>query len=333
MPSIPTFFPDVVAGDLGAAMRDAGCVVVHDLVDRGARDRILGELRPHIEQADPEAGRRVNALYASADGLGYADFYQGSTRRVISLIKKSPGVRELATHRVTSAVCEATLKPNCVSYQVHATAAFVIEPGAGMQVLHREEDPFRFLPMPRPNLVTAGMWAISDFTEANGATRLVPGSHRWPEGRVPSEDQIVAAEMPAGSALFLGRRPAARGGREPLELGPLWGLRVVLGRLGAPGGEPLPGDAARGGARPAETDAGADRLQDAHGARLLGGLLVGSKEPGEPAERPFGWLGARRRDRRTGGDHETTTRLHPDSCSDLRAFAGWPSHGAGAIQG
>src|SRR5262249_578664 len=66
----------------------------------------------------------------------------------------------------------------------------------------REEDPFKFFPLPRPNLVTASMWAMTDFTKANGATRIVPGSHRWPANRVPHEDEIASGEMPAGSVLF-----------------------------------------------------------------------------------------------------------------------------------
>jgi ectoine hydroxylase-related dioxygenase (phytanoyl-CoA dioxygenase family) len=201
MASIPMFPAASASTELGAALRDAGCAVVHDVVAPDVRDRMNNELRPHIELADPEAGRAVNALY-EADGLGYSDFYQGNTRRVISLIKKSPTFRTLATHPITTAACEGTLKPSCVTYQVHATAAFLVEPGAGTQVLHREEDPFRFLPFPRPNLVTASMWAMSDFTMANGATRLIPGSHRWPDDRAAREDEIVAAEMPAGSVLF-----------------------------------------------------------------------------------------------------------------------------------
>lgn len=59
-----------------------------------------------------------------------------------------------------------------------------------------------FFTLPRPNLVLASMWAISDFTEANGGTHLVPGSHRWPAGRVAREDEIAAAAMPAGSVLM-----------------------------------------------------------------------------------------------------------------------------------
>ena len=36
----------------------------------------------------------------------------------------------------------------------------------------------------------------------NGATRVVPGSHRWPAERVANESEVAQAVMPKGSALF-----------------------------------------------------------------------------------------------------------------------------------
>src|SRR5262245_25208397 len=160
MSKIPNFSTSVTAAELGAALRSAGCAVVRGAFDDDVRDRLRRELAAHIGSADPEAGRFMNAAYEAEGGLGYKDFYQGKTRRVISLIKKSPTFRTLAMSPIVKLACEQSLKPNCVSWQVHATAAFAVEPGAGNQVLHREEDPFRFIPMPRPNLVTASMWAI-----------------------------------------------------------------------------------------------------------------------------------------------------------------------------
>ena len=46
------------------------------------------------------------------------------------------------------------------------------------------------------------MWAVTDFTAENGGTLLVPGSHRWPKGRRATEEEIVSAEMEAGSVLI-----------------------------------------------------------------------------------------------------------------------------------
>lgn len=69
-------------------------------------------------------------------------------------------------------------------------------------MLHREEDPFDYFPIPRPHMIVASMWAISDFTADNGATLLVPGSHQWPAERKPTPEEIQCAEMPAGSVLF-----------------------------------------------------------------------------------------------------------------------------------
>lgn len=87
-------------------------------------------------------------------------------------------------------------------YQLHVSAALEVGPGAREQVLHREENSFTFFPLPRPNIIVASMWAISDFRADNGATLLVPGSHKWPADRKAARREIVNAEMPAGAVLF-----------------------------------------------------------------------------------------------------------------------------------
>jgi ectoine hydroxylase-related dioxygenase (phytanoyl-CoA dioxygenase family) len=61
------------------------------------------------------------------------------------------------------------------------------------------------VPRPHPELQVASMVALVDFRAENGATRIVPGSDRWPHDRRPEESEIAEAEMPAGSAaLYLG---------------------------------------------------------------------------------------------------------------------------------
>src|SRR5215472_13827397 len=180
------------------ALEHAGCVVVSGVIDESARQNISSELQPSLESAD--VGQSLNEKYAQ-DG-GPSDFYPGHTKRVTALVAKSQTFRGFVTHPLMLAVCDAFLKANCSSYQVHATAGLVVGPGATVQVLHREEDAFQFFKVPRPNMVVASMWAISDFTELNGGTHLVVGSHRWPADRIARDDEVAIAEMPAGSGLM-----------------------------------------------------------------------------------------------------------------------------------
>jgi len=80
-------------------------------------------------------------------------------------------------------------------------SALVVGPGARKQVLHREDDPYPFFPVPRPDLIIASMTAVTDFTVANGATQIVPGSHRWSADRAAKPEEVLQAEMKTGDTL------------------------------------------------------------------------------------------------------------------------------------
>src|SRR5207248_8817017 len=57
--------------------------------------------------------------------------------------------------------------------------------------------------VPNTPLSVNVVWMLDDFTEMNGATRVVPGSHRRPEG--PQPERVCADEVlaiaPAGTIL------------------------------------------------------------------------------------------------------------------------------------
>jgi ectoine hydroxylase-related dioxygenase (phytanoyl-CoA dioxygenase family) len=71
--------------------------------------------------------------------------------------------------------------------------------------LHRDELVWIHVPRPHPELQLATVIALEDFRAENGATRVVPGSHRWPISRQPEPDEIADAVMPPGAAvIYLG---------------------------------------------------------------------------------------------------------------------------------
>jgi ectoine hydroxylase-related dioxygenase (phytanoyl-CoA dioxygenase family) len=105
-------------------------------------------------------------------------------------------------HPAILAACDAFLKPGCDRYQLHLTQVIRIKPGQPRQALHRDRLAWGgFLPPglePQFNTI----WAMTDFTEANGATQVAPGSPSWPESRKAQPDEVGYAEMKAGSVLL-----------------------------------------------------------------------------------------------------------------------------------
>ena len=189
MTSIPNRPATTSAAELRVLLDEAGCLVVTEAFDPATRDAIRAELAPHMEAVKVNDDRPE-------------DFYPGKTRRVSALVNRSKTVHDLIKHPMSMDLSDHHLAANCERVQLHVTAALEVGPGARSQILHREEDPFAFFPLPRPNLILASMWAVSDFRADNGGTLLVPGSHRWPADRKYREDEVVAAEMPAGSVLY-----------------------------------------------------------------------------------------------------------------------------------
>ena len=103
------------------------------------------------------------------------------------------------------AVADAVLSGSCASYQLNLAQVMDRGPGSDRQILHRDEDVWIHMPRPHPELQFASVIALVDFTKENGATIVVPGSHRWARERQPLDAELAFAEMPAGSAvLYLG---------------------------------------------------------------------------------------------------------------------------------
>lgn len=201
---VPRFAPDVGSEELAAALAESGVVIVERLAPEELCDRVAEELAPHIDATRP--GR---------------DFFEGSrTRRPGALLARSPSSVEMIAHDLVLDVVDRVLWPQKSSFQLHLTQAICIGPGETAQVLHRDQWAFDFFEFPADvEVEVSTIWALTEFTEANGATRVAVGSNGLPDADVRSltHEDTVAAEMPRGSVVIYTGRTVHGGGANTTE--------------------------------------------------------------------------------------------------------------------
>lgn len=182
---------------VSAALQADGAVIVEDLLDADLLTRFNAELDPLLAAVSPE-----RAYLNAAIDL----FYGKRVRQVVGMAAKSRiFAEEILCHDLYSAVCDTVLGPNCSSVQLNVAQVMDRGPGAEQQFLHRDEDVWVHLPKPHPEVELASVIALVDFRAELGATLVAPGSHRWPRDRQARPEELVAAEMRAGSAvIYLG---------------------------------------------------------------------------------------------------------------------------------
>lgn len=170
-----------------ATLRRDGAVVVTGLAAPDCVDAVAGELRPRLD----------------ATGLdGRSDFNGSKTLRTNAVLANAPSAAALVDHDMVVAVADAVLLPHCATYQVGSMTAIDILPGEAEQALHRDDSLYP-IEIAGLELEIGVMWALNDFTEENGGTRVVLGSHRFIRSwHLPDVSDWVAAAMPKGSALF-----------------------------------------------------------------------------------------------------------------------------------
>lgn len=174
------------ADEICAALADDGCVVVDNVVRPEVMDEVARELRPFAENTP----------------LGPDDFSGRRTRRTGGLIARSPKSRELVMHPVVLGAV-AKMLGHATSFQLHLTQIISIGPGEPAQTIHRDQWAFDFFPFPRGYEVQCNtIWAMTDFTAENGATRVIPGSNHFDDKLRFTEADTEPAEMSKGSVLF-----------------------------------------------------------------------------------------------------------------------------------
>jgi len=195
MPSLQRFAAGDDPAAIFAALADDGGVIVQDLFDSAFCDSMAQDFAAHLDEVP-----------WGVDEIGYVDeFYGNRTKRLHGLVSRSPLTAQAFLHPLLLAMADHFLVASRVGqdYRVSNMELMVLGQDQGNQAMHTDAASWRLAQklMDREILVSANV-ALTDFTATNGATRVAPGSHRWPAGRQPGDDEITLATMPRGSALL-----------------------------------------------------------------------------------------------------------------------------------
>lgn len=169
------------AVDAVATLQREGYVILSDQINL---DKVA-EIRAEFE--------RLHAGLAR----GTSDFGGFVTQRLYNLVARTRVLDDLYLHPHVMAVMEAHLDDQI---QLSIASTVNLLPGETAQAFHRDDG---YYPLTRPHMPLSvnTMWAIDDFTAANGATLLIPRSHLDAAEEPRPDVEIVKAEMPAGSVM------------------------------------------------------------------------------------------------------------------------------------
>ncbi len=185
------FDPDADTAGVIAALKRDGATIVTEQIEPALADKVLSELRVPFDKVGK---------------CDESDFNGYTTLRVSGILGISPTSAELVEHPRVMAVADAILLEYCLNYRIGSLTAIEIHPGETDQNLHTDDGIYP-IHLPGMQLQVSALWALEDFTEENGATRVALGSHNSDTHRysTPEErfaDSIVQAVMPKGSVLF-----------------------------------------------------------------------------------------------------------------------------------
>jgi len=179
--------------DCATLQRD-GYVVIRDLLSSQQIEDVHRELAPYLQQ----------------NLMGRNEFEGLRSERVYAVLAKAPSLAPLIEHPRLLGIVDHLLQPN---YLLSAAIAINVHPGETAQAFHYDDGTAR-IPRPRPMHGVSAVWALDDFSETNGATEVIPGSHTWGSDTPPPPDdpRTLSIEMPAGSVVIFAGNLYHRGG-------------------------------------------------------------------------------------------------------------------------
>jgi Protein involved in biosynthesis of mitomycin antibiotics/polyketide fumonisin len=165
------------------------------VLERAIEPDLVIVLRDEIRRLEDELA--IEPLGTALEGV--------ATKRMYNLLARDPIFSRMPVHPAVLPVVEALLDRGCL---LSGMTSIDIGPGEGPQPMHGDDGVMsRHLQRPHAPMMVTSMWALTDFTAANGGTWYVPSSHRWaevpgPHGEVPDGTDVRALEMAAGSVMI-----------------------------------------------------------------------------------------------------------------------------------
>ncbi len=177
---------DSTAEQVAAVLARDGVAVVDHLVAPDVMDRARAELAPWLD----------------ATRAGPDEFSGRRTRRTGGLVARSATCRDLVAHPLVLGTVGAVLS-HATRFQLHLTQIIAIGAGEPAQMIHRDQWAYDFFPFPKGYEAQCNtIWAMTDFTQENGATRVIPGSNHFDDRLEFTEADTEPAAMEKGSVLF-----------------------------------------------------------------------------------------------------------------------------------
>lgn len=190
------------------ALREDGAVIIKRLFTKDQIQRLNDEVQPAVDKLN--VGSKHIEEWVK-------DFHGDNTKRLNNVVSWSKTFRhEILENELIHELCEEIYLRDAGGYWMNSAQVIDIGPGSKPQPLHRDQWQFPIFTRcgsDAPEASINFVVALTQFTDENGATRVIPGSHRWSDfSQNGTQEDTIPAEMEAGDACFITGKVVHGGG-------------------------------------------------------------------------------------------------------------------------
>ncbi|KAK5046198.1 hypothetical protein LTR84_008655 [Exophiala bonariae] len=208
IPGIPRIHVSAGADKILKIVQKHGGVIISEFLSRAEVSSLDDDLVKGFATIQPGS---------KFDNEDYKDFHGRQTKRLTNVVTHSEVFRHnLLDKNLIYEILDRVFEYTNKAYWMAAAQAIEIGPGNKPQPLHRDQSQYRVFDIwgrDAPEASVNFLIATTRFTDENGATRVVPGSHAWPDYKeTGSHEDTIPAEMEAGDCLFISGKIVHGGG-------------------------------------------------------------------------------------------------------------------------